>query len=89
MERAKTITLSSNTSPYRPHKGVIPGATTKNMPQRRPTAGKVGATVTFSQDMIVTMKKDQRLNVNNKQQFINMLSQFLQKTDCLTYKRAG
>ncbi|KAJ7340521.1 hypothetical protein OS493_003275 [Desmophyllum pertusum] len=40
---------------------------TKNMPQGRPTAGKVGATVTFSQDMIVTMKKDQfLLNVNNK-----------------------
>ncbi|KAK3735524.1 hypothetical protein QZH41_001205 [Actinostola sp. cb2023] len=60
------------------------------MTQKRRTAGKVGATVTFTEDMRITMKKDHFLsNVKNKQQFINMLSQFLQKIGCETYHAQG
>ena len=40
--------------------------------------------------MKVTLKKDDFLyNSKNKQQFINMLSQFLKKSNCTTYHADG
>lgn len=56
------------------------------MTHQRRAAGKTGATVTFTEDMEVSLKKDNFLaNSKNKQRFINMLSQFLQENNCPTY----
>ena len=50
------------------------GTSTKDMTHQRRAGGRTGATVTFDEDMPVTMKKDEFLaNNTNKQQFINML----------------
>lgn len=54
-------------------------SSTKNMTLQRREGWKTGTTVTFSDDMKVTMKKDQF-----KQHFINMLSCYLQKRNCQT-----
>ena len=63
---------------------------TKNMTHQRRAAGKVGATVTFTENMKVTPKKDNFLaNPKNKQRFINMLSRFLQEDNCPTYHAEG
>ena len=52
--------------------------------QRR--AAKAGATVTFTEDTKVTMKKDNFLtNYKNKQRFINILSRFVLENNCPTY----
>ena len=52
--------------------------------QRR-TGGKVGIEVTFTEDVKLTMSKDVFLsNVASKQNFIDMLSHYLQLTGCLT-----
>ena len=60
-------------------------SSTKDMTQQRRAGGKTGTTVTFSDDMTVTMKKDHFLsNSSNKQSFINMLSGYLQKRNCQT-----
>ena len=62
---------------------------TKNMNQRK-AAGKAGATVTFTENMKVTLKKDNFLaNPKNKQWLINMLSRFLQEENCPTYHAEG
>ena len=63
---------------------------TKNMTHQRRAAGKAGATVTFTENMKVTLKKDNFLaNPKNKQRFINMLSRFLQEDNCPTYHAEG
>ncbi|XP_073240418.1 uncharacterized protein [Porites lutea] len=63
---------------------------TKNMTPQRRAAGKAGATVTFTENMKVTPKKDNFLaNPKNKQRFINMLSRFLQEDNCPTYHAEG
>ena len=63
---------------------------TKNMTHQRRAAGKAGATVTFTENMKVTLKKDNFLaNPKNKQPFINMLSRFLQEENCPTYHAEG
>ena len=57
--------------------------------QRRAT-GKAGATVTFTENMKVTLTKDNFLaNPKNKQRFINMPSRFLQDDNCPTYHAKG
>ena len=62
----------------------------KNMTHQRRAAGKAGATVTFIENMKVTLKKDNFLaNPKNKQRFINMLSHFLQEDNCPTYHAEG
>ena len=59
---------------------------TKDMTHRRRTGGKTAISVTFSDDMKLTMKKDHFLsNSSNKQSFINMLSRYLQKVGCQTH----
>ena len=56
------------------------------MTHQRRAAGKARATVTFMEDLIVTLKKDNFLaNSKNKQWFINLLSRFLQENNCPTY----
>ena len=56
---------------------------TKSMTQQRRAGGKIGATVTFTDNVKLTMKKDQFLaNKINKQWFINMLSRYLQQANC-------
>ena len=63
---------------------------TKNMTHQRRAAGKAGATVTFTENMNVTLKKDTFLaNPKNKQRFINMLSRFLQEDNCPTFHDEG
>ena len=58
---------------------------TKYTTHRRCTGGKVGIEVTFIGDVKLTMSKDVFLsNVANKQNFINMLSHYLQVAGCLT-----
>ena len=62
------------------------GISTKNMTHHRRAAGKARATVTFMEDLIVTLKKDNFLaNSKNKEWFINLLSRFLQENNCPTY----
>ena len=57
----------------------------KDMTHQRRTGGKTATSVTFSDDMKLTMKKDHFLsNSSNKQSFINMLSRYLQKVGCQT-----
>ena len=49
-----------------------------------------GATVTFDEDMQVTMKKEQFLaNKTNKQRFTNMLSTKLRGQNCQAHHAAG
>ena len=58
---------------------------TKYTTHQRRTGGKVGIEVTFTGDMKLTMSKEVFLsNVANKQNFIDMLSQYLQVAGCLT-----
>ena len=60
------------------------------MTHQRRAAGKAGATVTFTENMKVTLKKDNFLaNPKNKQRFINMLSRFLKEDNCPTYHAKG
>ncbi|WAR03769.1 hypothetical protein MAR_010327 [Mya arenaria] len=66
------------------------GTSTKDMTHQRRAGGRTGATVTFDEDMPVTMKKEEFLaNSTNKQQFINMLSGHLQKNTCQTFHAPG
>ena len=66
------------------------GTSTKNTTHQRRTGGNAGATVTFDEDMQVTMKKEQFLaNKTNKQHFINMLSTKLRAQNCQTHHAAG
>ena len=58
---------------------------TKYTTHQRLTGGKVGIEVTFTGYMKVTMSKDVFLsNVANKQNFIDMLTDYLQLAGCLT-----
>ena len=60
------------------------------MTHQRRSKGNPGATVTFTADMPVTMKKEQFLaNRQNKQRFIYMLSEELQKRSCMTHHAPG
>ena len=63
---------------------------TKSMMQERRTAGKVGATVSFTDDMKIPMKKDIFLaNKKNKQAFVIQLASFLQKQGFETLNADG
>ena len=63
---------------------------TKYTTHQRRKGGKVGIGVTFTGDMKLTMSKDVFLsNVANKQNFVDMLSQYLQLTGCLTEHAEG
>ena len=63
---------------------------TKDMTHQRRTKGQGGATVTFTESMHLTMRKDQFLaNKANKQRFINMLSTKLVQKNCKTYHASG
>ena len=58
---------------------------TKHTTHQRRTGGEVGIEVTFTGDVKFTMSKDVFLsNVANKQNFIDMLSHYLQLAECLT-----
>ena len=60
-------------------------SSTKDMTHQRRTGGKTATSITFSDDMKLTMKKEHFLsNSNNKQSFVNMLSRYLQKSGCHT-----
>ena len=63
---------------------------TKNLTHQRRAAEKAGATVTFTENMKVTLQKNNFLaNPKNKQRFISMLSRFLQEDDCPTNHAEG
>ena len=58
-------------------------------PEER-AAGKAGAAVIFTENMKVTLEKDNFLaNPKNKQRFINTLSHFLQENNCPTCHAEG
>ena len=62
----------------------------KNMTHQRRAAGKAGATVTFSENMKVTLTKDNFLaNPKNKQRLINMQSRFHKEDNFPTYHAEG
>ena len=62
----------------------------KAMTQQRRASGKVAATVTFTESMSVTMKKDNFLsNPKNKQRFLLMLSDALQNVEWVTHHANG
>ena len=64
-------------------------SSTKDMVHQRRAKGHSGVAVTFTVDMKLTMKKVNFLaNSQNKQQFINMLGSFLEKT-CEVYHAVG
>ena len=63
---------------------------TKDVTHQRRAKGKASMTVTFTADMYVTTKKEQFLaNKENKQRFIFMLSEELQKKNCQTHHASG
>ena len=63
---------------------------TKAITQQRRASGKVAATVTFTESMSITLKKDNFLsNPKSKQRFLMMLSQALQNAGCVTYHSDG
>ena len=63
---------------------------TRDMTHQRLAKGNAGTTVTFTADMPITMKKGQFLaNRRNKQQFIFMLSEELQKKNCKAHHASG
>ena len=58
---------------------------TKDTTHQRRTSGKVGATISFDMDMLAILKKPEFLsNHENKQNFINLLSDALVKSNCRT-----
>ena len=65
--------------------------TTKDMTHQRRSKGNAGAlTVTITADMPITMKKEQFLfNRQNKQNFIFMLNEELQRKNCETHHATG
>ena len=63
---------------------------TKNMTQLMRSTGKTSVTVTFTDDMTITMKKDSFLsNAENKRRFIAMLRQYLADDGCDTLQAVG
>ena len=64
-------------------------SSTKDMVHQRRAKGQAGIAVTFTEDMKLTMKKVNFLaNSTNKQQFINMLGNYLEKK-CKVYHAPG
>ena len=56
----------------------------------RRTKGQVGVNVTFTEEMLLIMKKATFLaNSINKQRFIDMLSGYLEKKTCKVYHFSG
>ncbi|KAK3882376.1 hypothetical protein Pcinc_013242 [Petrolisthes cinctipes] len=63
---------------------------TKDIAHLRRSKGNAGITVTFTADMTLTMKKEPFLpNRKNKQRFLFMLSEDLQKKKCETHHALG
>ena len=59
---------------------------TKDMTHQRRLKSKIGATVTFTETMHLTMTKSEFLmNKINKQRFVNMLGETLDKNNCKSY----
>ena len=66
------------------------GTSTKDMTHRRRAKGQASATVTFTEDMQFTIKKEQFLtNKTNKQKFINMLGDQLENSKCKVHHAPG
>ena len=62
----------------------------KAMTQQRRASGNAPSTVTFTEGMSVTLKKDNFLsNPKNKQRFLSMLSKALQDVGCITHHTNG
>ena len=62
---------------------------TKHMTHQRRTGGKIGVEVIFTEDMKLTTTKYILANVTNKQNFIDMLSRYLQIEGCVTHHSQG
>ena len=62
----------------------------KSMTQQRRASGKAASTVTLTESMPVTLKKDNFLsNHKNKQRFLSMPSKALQNVGCITHYANG
>ena len=63
---------------------------TKYSTQKRRAAGKVAPTISFTEDMQVTSKREEFLsNAKNKQRFINLLSDALCRANCQVKQAPG
>ena len=63
---------------------------TKYSTQKRRAAGKVAPTISFTEDMQVTSKREEFLsNAKNKQRFINLLSDALRRANCQVKQAPG
>ena len=61
-------------------------SSTKDMTHQRCLKSKIGATVTFTEKMHLTMTKSEFLmNKINKQRFVNMFGETLDKNNCKSY----
>ena len=60
-------------------------SSTKDMTHQRRTGRTTATSVTFSDDMKLTMKKDHLLSNSSNKQAFNMLSKYLQKVGCQTH----
>ena len=61
-------------------------SSTKDMMHQRRLKSKIEATVTFTEKMHITMTKSEFLmNKINKQRFVNMLGETLEKNNCKSY----
>ena len=66
------------------------GTSTKDMTHQRRAKGQAGVTVTFTEEMQLTMKKENFLaNNTNKQDLINMLGNQLEKNKCTVHHAPG
>ena len=66
------------------------GTSTKDMTHCRQAKGKASVTVTFTEDMQLTIKREQFLaNKTNKQKFINMLGDHLESNKCKVHHAPG
>lgn len=63
--------------------------TTQRTWHHRRSKGKIGTTVTFTANMIVTKQKQKFLANRQKQKFVSMLSEELEKAKCETYHTSG
>ena len=56
------------------------------MTHQRRLKSKIGATVTFTEKMHLTLTKSEFLvNKSNKKRFVNMLGETLEKNNCKSY----
>ena len=65
-------------------------STTKFMTHQRRATGIIGVDITFTDEMKLSQKKDEFLsNSHNKQRFVNLLGEYLQRHGCVVHHARG